>query len=31
VDISSLPQGVYLVQWTSSGILMGRGKLVRSR
>ena len=31
VDISSLPQGVYLVQWVHSGVVMGRGKLVRSR
>jgi hypothetical protein len=31
VNISSLPQGVFLVQWTRSGILMGSGKLVRSR
>ena len=30
VDVSALPQGLYLVQWKQSGVLMGRGKLVRS-
>jgi len=31
VDISSLSQGIYLVQWIESGVLKGRGKLVHVR
>jgi len=28
LDISNLPQGVYMVQWMDSGVLRGHGKLV---
>ncbi|MCD4710703.1 MAG: T9SS type A sorting domain-containing protein, partial [Bacteroidales bacterium] len=31
LDISSLSQGIYLVQWLESGVLKGRGKLVHVR
>lgn len=31
LDISSLSQGIYLVQWIESGVLIGRGKLVHVR
>jgi hypothetical protein len=30
LDVSVLPQGAYLVQWMESGILKGKGKLLRS-